>query len=104
MPDSGCVRPATQLFLDLLPTEAESRQHLLFLGVPDEKLPVEARPELIGLVCTLDRLFGAGVSRIGLKRMLREPNAELGGCTPADLMGDAEGIERVRSAVRCAAN
>lgn len=94
--DHECDEP----FLGLLPTAEESREALVHLGIPGERIPgCSEEVDLVGLVCSLDRLFATGCGHAGVKWFLREPDPELGGRAPADLIDKPKGVERIRQLV-----
>ena len=84
----------------LLPTCDESRETLLHLGVPAKRIPETAdEVDLVGLVCSLDRLFAAGCGNTGVRWFLRTPVAALEGRSPAELICEPHGVERIRRLV-----
>ena len=54
---------------------------------------------MIGLVCTLDRLFASGCGHAGIKGFLRTPDPELDGRTPTDMLDQPDGVERIRELI-----
>jgi hypothetical protein len=93
-------RKRDHAFAMLLPTGEESRETLVHLGVPSERIPRDGNDiDLVGLVCSLDRLFATGCGHTGVKWFLRAPDAELGGRAPVELIDEPDGVERIRRLV-----
>jgi hypothetical protein len=91
-----CPRVRSAAFARLLPSVEQSHQTLVNLGVPQEHLPCDPAADVVGLVCTLDRLFATGCGHAGVKGFLRTPEVELGGKTPTEVLGQPNGVERIR--------
>ncbi len=92
-------RVRSAAFGRLLPSVEESHQTLINLGVPDDRLPRDSSADVVGLVCTLDRLFATGCGHGGVRGFLRTPDAELDGKTPTDLLAQPDGVERIRALI-----
>jgi hypothetical protein len=93
-------RECDQALMRLLPTSDESRETLIHLGVPSRRIPAGGdEADLVGLVCSLGRLFATGCGHAGVKWFLGEPDPELGGRTPAELIDEPNGIDRIRRLV-----
>lgn len=86
-------------FARLLPSVADSHQTLINLGVPEDRLPRDPAADVVGLVCTINRLFASGCGYAGIKGFLRTPDAQLGGKAPADLLGQPGGVERIQGLI-----
>jgi hypothetical protein len=83
----------------LLPTEDEAKEMLQDLGVPREDPKTGGpRGDLVGLWCTLDRL-GSLCGRAGLHYFLTRPHHHLAWRSPADVLAEDGGVERVRFVV-----
>lgn len=87
-------------FAELLPSVEESHQTLLHLGVPAERLPRDPAADVVGLVCTIDRLFASGCGHAGIKGFLSTPDAELGGRAPTDVLSQPDGVDLIRDLIR----
>lgn len=83
----------------MLPTPEESRQHLIDLGVSSHRLPTDEHIDWVGLVCTLDRLFSTGCGHAGIQWFLKNPDSDLGGHSPEDVLDEPGGVNRVRRLV-----
>jgi hypothetical protein len=69
------------------------------LGVPSDHAGVAAElDDVVVLSCALDRL-GSLCGRRGLSYFLTRPHLHLAWQSPAQALGDADGVSRVRSAV-----
>ncbi len=95
----ACLRVRSDGFSRLLPSVEESHQTLINLGVPEERLPLDPAADVVGLVCTLDRLFATGCGHRGVRGFLRTPDAELDGKTPTDVLAQPDGVERIREII-----
>lgn len=95
----SCSRVRAAAFARLLPSVKESHQTLLQLGIPEDRLPRDPSVDVVGLVCTLDRLFATGCGHSGIKWFLHTPDADLGGQAPSDVLDQPDGVDRVRGLI-----
>lgn len=86
-------------FARLLPSVEESHETLLHLGIPEDRLPRDPSADVVGLVCTLDRLFATGCGHGGIRGFLRTADADLDGQTPTDVLDQPDGVERIRALI-----
>jgi hypothetical protein len=69
------------------------------LGVPRDRVEFAAGDgDLVGLWCAVDRLGGV-CGRAGLHYFLTRPHHHLAWRSPAEVLGERDGIERVRATV-----
>jgi hypothetical protein len=71
------------------------------LGVPDTVLDRGCDCEWRGLEAELDRFSAYGYGTATQRRFLYTPHPHLMWATPAEVLGENNGIERVRTALRC---
>lgn len=96
-PSRSRVRSAA--FARLLPSVEDSHETLISLGVPEDRLPRDPEADVVGLVCTINRLFASGCGHAGIKGFLHTPDLELDGKTPTDVLDQPHGVERIRELI-----
>jgi Protein of unknown function (DUF2384) len=96
---TSCSRVRSAEFARLLPSVEESHQPLLQLGIPEDRLPRDPSVDVVGLVCTLDRLFATGCGHAGVRWFLRTPDVDLNGQAPADVLDQPDGVDRIRELI-----